>query len=303
MLSGPSRKGLQVDSRKLRWVSLSSVYSQAKNPQIRRQAGSDKAVCCIFNRDKNILLHNVESTQKPIQLMFAESYGRVLDYCVTGAGYLVVLFELGQVSQLSLLNDELSQEINSKKLFSRAVTQYCWSADRGVLAVGSGGLIKFFDVNEFVELKRRRLRFGVDVKSLHSLGCKSALLVLLTNGQLNSVLSESAGFKVEKTRRAGKIFFAAQKSYNVLHLMRQACSGSDSKPDSEDSTLERAVFMSPDQEISDFRLAGCFLFVLGQKEFSLHECTCDQVKPIWNQPIKKKVIDCSLAENGSLILR
>lgn len=232
MISGSSKKKLQIDSEKLRWILLSNIYSQTKNTQIKRQMTSDKTICSIFNRGKNILLHDLESSQKPIQLMFAQSYGRILDYQILDSGYLIVLFEFGQVSQLSLLNDELSQEINSKKLFSQEVRNFCWSADRRVLVVNAGVLVKFFDVKGFVELKQRRLRFGVNLKTMHMLNCHSALVVLLMNGELNSVLSEFAGFKFDKTKCSDRLDFVVQKSYNVLEWIVRRKRNGESAADS-----------------------------------------------------------------------
>jgi hypothetical protein len=231
MVSTSSNKKLQIDSQKLRWISIANIYSHTRNTQIKEYMTSDKTICSIFNKNKNILLHDLESKQKPIQLMFAQSYGTILDYRILNSGYLYVLFEFGQISQLSLLNDELSQEINSKKLFTQKVDSFCWSKDKRLLAVNVGPLIKFFDLDEFKELKERRLRFNINVKSMHLLGCGSALVILLMNGELSSVLSVFNNFDISVDRLSKGFNVAVQKSYNMIQLISDNGNANGNKSD------------------------------------------------------------------------
>ena len=263
-----------------------------KNPQIKEQMTSDKTICSIFNKNKNILLHDLESKQKPIQLMFAPSYGQILDYKIMCSGYLIVLFEYGQVSQLSLLNNELSQEINSKKLFNEKVTSYCWSKDNRLLIVNTGPLIKFFDIKEFKEIKEKRLRFGMNVKSMHMLSCNTALIVLLINGELNSILSIYNNFKLQRTNNANSLDIAVQKSYNVIQIISQG--GKDS--------FKNALYVSPDDEIVDFKISSEYLFIKEKKNMHLLQKKDQQVDYVWSFPIEKRIIDSIVTDNGNVVL-
>jgi hypothetical protein len=298
MTSGTSKKKLQIDSRELRWIFLSNIYSQMKNPQIKEQMTSDKTICSIFNKNKNILLHDLESKQKPIQLMFAPSYGQILDYKIMCSGYLIVLFEYGQVSQLSLLNNELSQEINSKKLYNEKVTNFCWSKDKRLLIVNTGPLIKFFDVVEFKEIKEKRLRFGMNVKSIHMLNCNSALIVLLMNGELNSILSIYNDFKVVRSKNAHSVDIAVQKSYNVIQWVSQVNGNLENG-----KSLEKAVYISPDDEVVDFQLGFGFIFIHEKKKIHLLKRNGNKLDFVWSFPILKKIVGSTLTQNGNLILR
>lgn len=229
MTSTSTNKKLQIDCQKLRWISIANIYSHTKNSQIKEYMTSDKTICSIFNKKKNILLHDLESKQKPIQLMFAQSYGMILDYRILDSGYLIVLFEFGQVSQLSLLNDELSQEINSKKLFTQKVDNFCWSKEKDLLIVNVGPLVKFFDLQEFKEIKQKRLRFNINVKCMHLLSCGSALVILLMNGELNSILSIGNDFKLEVDHSSSAFNVAIQKSYNMVQLINEKSSEGKTK--------------------------------------------------------------------------
>jgi hypothetical protein len=219
LVSSGNDKKLLVDSQNLQWVNLAKIFSQIKNTNLKNNFKSPKTICCMFNKSKNILLHDLESYEKPIQLLFAKAYGSILDFRILSSGYLIVIFENGQVSLLSLLNSEINQEINSKKLFSEKIYNYSFSVQNNYLVASSKNLMKVFDLNQFEEVKKLRIRFDCPVKHLNILSCDSAVLVLLTSGQIHSILINENKFESKHYFDSSCYNIISKKSYNVLQLI------------------------------------------------------------------------------------
>ena len=160
---GAQNKPLTLRASNVRCNELSRLYSQMRNSSLKSSVRSGPTLTAVFSNSKNLLLHNLDSNEKPIQLMFTKNYGRILDYRMFGAGYLIVLFEFGQVCLLSLLNEELSSELDSKKLFHEPVQSFCWANDNSLLVVHRGNTVKFFDVFTFKEVRKLRMCFSSNV--------------------------------------------------------------------------------------------------------------------------------------------
>ena len=64
--------------------------------------------CGIIDK-KNILLFNLKSTEQPYQLIFESKYGRIIDFCLLGDGYIVIGFSNGYLSHVSTHSKEMGR--------------------------------------------------------------------------------------------------------------------------------------------------------------------------------------------------
>lgn len=215
---GSQNKALSLRASNLKCNELSRLYSQMRNSSLKSSVRSGPTLTSVFSNCKNLLLHNLDSNEKPIQLMFAKNYGRILDYRLFGAGYLIILFEFGHVCLLSLLNEELNTELDSKKLFHEPIHSFCWADDNSMLVVQRGNTVKFFDVFNFKEVRKLRMAFASNIGAVNLLSCASSFLVLFKTGIVQSVLVNRRCLGISSSVNHESMKLVVKKSYNKLQV-------------------------------------------------------------------------------------
>ncbi len=87
-----SGANLGYDIEKIHWTRL-KIEDRAENEK-------QKSFCGVISQ-RNILLFNLMSNKQPFQLIFEAKYGKIVDYCLFGDGYLVIAFSNGYLSHVS----------------------------------------------------------------------------------------------------------------------------------------------------------------------------------------------------------
>ena len=92
-----------------------------------------------------------------MELVFEQKYGKIVDYSLFGDGYIIIGFSEGYVAHISTHKKELKDEISSERVFNTTLDAMCTNDILYKLAVAGEGIIKFYNVSTWKEIKHERI--------------------------------------------------------------------------------------------------------------------------------------------------
>ena len=177
------------DIENIKWTKL-KIEDRTENEK-------QKSFCGVIGQ-RNILLFNLMSNKQPFQLIFQAKYGRIVDYCLFGDGYIVIVFSNGTLSHVSTHQREMEQEIESDRIF-QSIDALCVNEHLYKCAVaGDQNKIKIFNMKNWKEIKKEGF-------SLPENCGKATKLRWSKNGQL-LLISTSYGYLIGMLTHLPRLF-------------------------------------------------------------------------------------------------
>lgn len=195
---------MSYEIERIHWTKL-KIEDRAENEK-------QKSFCAVIGQ-RNILLFNLMSSKQPFQLMFEAKYGRIVDYCLFGDGYLVVGFSNGFLSHVSTHQKEMDQELESERIFT-SIDAICVNEHLYKCAVvGDQNKIKIFNMKNWKEIKKESF-------SLPENCGKVTRIEWSKNGQL-LVVGTSYGYLIGILTHLPRLFSYHQNKLAILTSFTQ----------------------------------------------------------------------------------
>ncbi len=93
----------------------------------------------------------------PLELVFEQKYGKIIDYSLFGDGYIVIGFSEGWVAHISTHIKEIRDEIQSEKIFNSPLDAICTNDTLYKMAAAGEGQIRIFNLSTWKENKNEKI--------------------------------------------------------------------------------------------------------------------------------------------------
>jgi WD repeat-containing protein 19 len=114
------------------------------------------------NLSKTLLLVDVRSSKKPLELDFSKKYGDIVRHEWFGDGYIFLGFSLGYIVVLSTFSEEVGREVYSRKMHSRSFYDIAVSKESNLVATCGDDGIAFLDMSDLQRIHEdERLRIAM----------------------------------------------------------------------------------------------------------------------------------------------
>ena len=70
------------------------------------------------------MIFDIENNQQPLKVEFSLNYGKIVDFYYLKTGQIIIGFSKGHLVKISLLNDDLQEEVDNEKLFINNFVQF-----------------------------------------------------------------------------------------------------------------------------------------------------------------------------------
>lgn len=89
---------VKLEPRNIKWA----------NPKTDDREAGQKTITAVMSQ-KSLLMFELGSKKTPLELVFEQKYGKIVDYRLFGDGYIVVGFSEGNVAHISTHMKEMSR--------------------------------------------------------------------------------------------------------------------------------------------------------------------------------------------------
>ena len=154
---------------------------------------NQRTVVSVLNQ-KTLLMFEINADKQPLELVFENKYGKIVDYSLFGDGYVVVGFTEGWVAHISTHLKELKEEVSSERIFQITLDAICTNDVLYKLACAGENMIKFFNLTTWKEIKSERIELPKNagkVSKLQWVSNGQVLVVTTQNGHLYGFLTSS----------------------------------------------------------------------------------------------------------------
>lgn len=177
-----------VDSFIVKGKPHSLQWAWTQKPSGEESKG-EKEISAVMD-NKFIIIIDIETTQN-VEISFAPTYGKLVDYAWFGDGYIASTFTNGYVSIISTHKEEIGREVQTLNVFNGAVESMCVNESLGKLAVAAHGTVKFYNMNDWSECKTEQINLSSDIGKITRLEWTKdgqILSVSTSNGYLSGFL-------------------------------------------------------------------------------------------------------------------
>lgn len=160
-------------------------WAKPKRDEVEESKSTvEKEISAIINK-KILIILNTETTHN-VEITFSSQYGKLVQYCWFGDGYVAASFTNGVVSIISTHAQEIGNEIHSLTLFNSTIEAMVVNEELGKLAIAAHGVIKVVNMNDWTEIKSEELKLTGDVGRITS-------LVWTSDGQILTCTTSNGG--------------------------------------------------------------------------------------------------------------
>ncbi|EGR31945.1 WD repeat protein [Ichthyophthirius multifiliis] len=173
--------GVKMEPRNVKWAK----------PKLDEREISNKTITASLNY-KSLLMFDVSSNKTPLELVFEAKYGKMVDYQLFGDGYIVVAFTEGYVSHISTHNQELRDEIQSKRIFQSSLDAMCTNNLVYKLAAAGENQIHIYNLGSWDEIVQQRIELPKNagtVTKMEWAGNGQLLVISTSNGHIYGYLT------------------------------------------------------------------------------------------------------------------
>jgi WD repeat-containing protein 19 len=145
-------------------------------------------------QQKTLLMYEVNSTKQPLELVFEQKYGKIVDYSFFGDGYIVIGFTEGYFAHISTHLKELKDEVSSDRIFNTTLDALCTNDALYKLAIAGEGCIKFLNLSTWKEIKHEKITLPKGCGKIQRMAWSNngqTLIVASQNGWLLGYMTTS----------------------------------------------------------------------------------------------------------------
>jgi len=171
---------VKAEPQLLRWARQKTDDREVKQ----------RTIVSVLNK-KTILMFEIQGSQ-PLELVFEQKYGTIVDYSLFGDGYIVVGFNKGWVAHISTHIKELKEEVSSEQIFLTTLDALATNDVLYKLAVAGENTIRFYNLSTWKEIRNERIELPKNAGKVLKLEWVSSgqLLVASTaSGQIYGYLT------------------------------------------------------------------------------------------------------------------
>ena len=207
-------KNLMVDAEKLKWIDIIPLSKNKNLSPIVKNIISKHVFMAIFKEKRSLMIQSLESEEKPIQLVFSSNYGRIIDYTYCKNGNIIIAFQKGFLIKLSLLSNDIKEEIDNEKVFQNSLEIIKFNGEK-IFAIGDHNL-KVFNFHKFKEIKKLRKSFNPNNGFFRDLEISqngSFGVAISNKGFLSALL-----FSLDKKADISENFLVFQSYFNEIKV-------------------------------------------------------------------------------------
>ncbi|KRX03337.1 hypothetical protein PPERSA_05695 [Pseudocohnilembus persalinus] len=210
---------VKLEPKKVRWA----------RPKTDQRDQPQKTITAVLSQ-KSILMYDIGSNKTPLELVFEQRYGKIVDYSLFGDGYIVVGFAEGYVAHISTHMQELSDEVSSERVFQSTLDALTTNDTVFKMAVAGENQIKIYNLATWSEIQNERIELPKNAGKVTKLTWSSngQFLVASTQngyifGILTSIPSQTTSFGSFTAVLSGftevQIFDTSRQGNNLITMV------------------------------------------------------------------------------------
>lgn len=298
-LSRDQGKNLMIDAEKLKWIDINNLKKKKKNlPSIVKDIIGEHVFMAIFKEKRSLIIQNLESEEKPIQLVFSSNYGKIIDYHYCENGNVIIAFQKGFLIKLSLLSHDIKEEIDNEKVFQNSIEIVNFAGDK-IFVIGDHTL-KVINFHKFKEVKKLRKSFNPNFGFFRDLEIsqnESFGVAISNKGYLSAML-----FSLDKKTDISENFLIFQKYFNELKISPLHKDTSILIKENYNINENHYLLKEENNEITGLKLLNDHLITFHENILNLYKLNYDSYEVIYSKEVSDIILDIKVNRNDKFLV-